>query len=176
MKITYNVRVTTPKDIAVRVSGNLTSEITENDHRVTDFEMNIPIPSYLLAIVAGNLEERQIGPRTYVITEPENIEASATELEDLEASLIMAEEYLFPYVWGTYKIVIMPPSFPFGGMENPLLTFASPSIIVGDKSGVTVANHEIAHSWTGNLVTNMNWDNFFLNEGFTRFVERKLMR
>ena len=89
----------------------------------------------------------------------------------------MIEEYTgVPYVWELYQIVILPPSFPFGGMENPLLTFASPTIIVGDKSAVTVANHEIAHSWSGNLVTNMNWDNFWLNEGFTVFLERKVSR
>jgi len=81
-----------------------------------------------------------------------------------------------PYAWGVYKIVILPPNFPFGGMENPLLTFASPTIIVGDKSGVSTANHEIAHSWTGNLVTNMNWDSFWLNEGFTVFLERKISK
>jgi len=97
-------------------------------------------------------------------------------LEDLEDSLITAENYLTPYEWGDYKILILPPSFPFGGMENPLLTFASPSIIVGDKSSVDVANHEIMHSWSGNLVTNMNWDNFWLNEGFTVYTERKVTR
>jgi len=81
-----------------------------------------------------------------------------------------------PYLWGDYKIVILPPNFPYGGMENPLLTFATPFIIVGDKSSVNVAVHEIAHSWTGNLVTNMNWDNFWLNEGFTVFLERKISK
>jgi len=88
----------------------------------------------------------------------------------------IANNYVIPYVWGAYKIIILPPSFPVGGMENPLLTFASPSIIVGDKSSVNVANHELAHSWSGNLVTNMNWDNFWLNEGFTVFLERKITK
>lgn len=88
--------------------------------------------------------------------------------------LISVENYVqYPYVWGVYKIVILPPSFPYGGMENPLITFASPSIIVGDKSQISVAIHEIAHSWTGNLVTNSNWKHFWVNEGFTRFLERK---
>ena len=104
------------------------------------------------------------------------MERSAKDLEDLEESLVLAEKFLTPYKWGPYKIVILPPSFPFGGMENPLLTFASPSIIAGDKSGVPTATHEIAHSWTGNLVTNMNWENFWLNEGFTVFSERKISR
>ena len=87
--------------------------------------------------------------------------------------LEILENYIkYPYVWGYYKIVILPPSFPIGGMENPLLTFASPSIIVGDKSNIPVAIHEMAHSWTGNLVTNKNWKSFWLNEGFTMFLER----
>jgi len=88
----------------------------------------------------------------------------------------IATFYLTPYVWGPYKIIILPPSFPHGGMENPLLTFASPSIIAGDKSAVWVANHELAHSWSGNLVTNMNWNNVWLNEGFTVFIERKITK
>ena len=104
------------------------------------------------------------------------IEKAANELSELEENLKRAEAYLTPYEWGVYKILILPPSFPFGGMENPLLTFASPTIIVGDKSSVDVATHEIAHSWTGNLVTNMNWENFWLNEGFTVFTERKVTR
>jgi leukotriene-A4 hydrolase len=138
--------------------------------------MTIPVESYLLAVAVGDLAEKKIGDRTYVITEPSMLEAAATELEDLEENLIKAENYLTPYEWGEYKILILPPSFPFGGMENPLLTFASPSIIVGDKSSVDVATHEIAHSWTGNLVTNMNWNNFWLNEGFTVFTERKVTK
>ena len=111
------------------------------------------MPSYLIAIAVGDLEYRQIGPRTGVITEPVQMDAVAAELEDLETMLNAAENYLTPYIWGTYNILILPPSFPNGGMENPLLTFASPTIIVGDKSQVDVAQHEIMHSWTGNDVT-----------------------
>lgn len=98
----------------------------------------------------------------------------ATELSDLNTLLDASEEYLTTYIWGTYDIIILPPSFPFGGMENPLLTFASPTIIVGDKSSVYVATHEICHSWTGNDVTCENWSNMWLNEGFTTFEERKV--
>ena len=98
----------------------------------------------------------------------------ANELETLETLLDEAEKYLTPYIWGNYTIVVLPPSFPFGGMENPLLTFASPTIIVGDKSQVYVATHEIAHSWTGNDVTCRDWENFWINEGFTVFSERKV--
>jgi leukotriene-A4 hydrolase len=134
---------------------------------VSSFESKIPFQSYLIAIIAGDVQQKQLGKRTYVITEPEDIDRCATELADLEAHLTTLENYIGPYMWGDYKLVILPPSFPFGGMENPLLTFASPSIIVGDKSGVSVAIHEIAHSWTGNSVTCINWSNFWLNEGYS---------
>lgn len=107
----------------------------------------------MIAIIAGNVEFRKIGARTGVITESTDIDRCANELSDLELFLTTVENYTIPYVWGIYNIVILPPSFPYGGMENPLLTFASPTIIVGDKSEVNVAVHEIAHSWTGNLVT-----------------------
>lgn len=139
--------------------------------------MAIPVPGYLLAIVSGDLIEQQVGPKTFVITEPQNMDAAARELDELDRTILEMEKYIgVPYIWGVYKIVILPPNFPYGAMENPLLTFASPTIIIGDKSGVSTANHEIAHSWTGNLVTNMNWDNFWLNEGFTVFLERKISK
>ena len=173
IKASYSLNFTTPAEIRVRASGNVTHEYTDETTRYTQIEMPIKVESYLLAIAAGNLEERQVGPRTYVITEPEQIDKAAKEFEDLEEFLSKAEFYLTPYVWGIYKLLILPPSFPFGGMENPLLTFASPAIVVGDKSSVDVAVHEICHSWFGNLVTNINWSNFWLNEGFTVFAERK---
>ncbi len=109
------------------------------------------MPSYLIAIAVGNLEYRSLGRRVGVITEPENIDLSADVLGNLEELLDSVENYLGPYVWGNYTILVLPPSFPFGGMENPLLTFASPTIITSDKSQVYVATHEIAHSWTGNI-------------------------
>lgn len=127
-----------------------------------------------MTIVVGDLEYRSLGRRVGVISEPSQIDACAWELSDLETYLDTAEAYLTPYIWGTYTIVVLPPSFPYGGMENPLLTFASPTIITGDKSQVYVATHEIAHSWTGNAVTCRNWEHFWLNEGFTVFTERKV--
>mmetsp|Transcript_23419 Transcript_23419/g.17861 ORF Transcript_23419/g.17861 Transcript_23419/m.17861 type:complete len:299 (+) Transcript_23419:299-1195(+) len=136
------------------------------------FEQTIPIPAYLIALVAGDLAEQSLGSRTSVITEPVMLASCAAELSDLELSLDTAEAYLTEYIWGTYTVLVLPPSFPYGGMENPLLTFASPTIIVGDKSQVYVATHEICHSWTGNEVTCQNWSNMWLNEGFTVFCER----
>ena len=130
--------------------------------------------TYLIAIAVGDLEYRPLGRRVGVVTEPSQIDAAAWELSDLETLLDETENYLTDYIWGNYTILILPPSFPFGGMENPLLTFASPTIITGDKSQVYVATHEIAHSWTGNDVTCQNWEHFWLNEGFTVFEERKV--
>lgn len=123
--------------------------------------------------MAGDIDQALIGGSIYVISEPVQLPGFAKELEDLPLHMANLEAYVGPYLysnsfhirWGDYKIVILPPSFPFGGMENPLLTFASPSVIVGDKSGVSVAIHEMAHSWTGNTVTCINWSNFWLNEG-----------
>ena len=139
--------------------------------------MSIPIPSYLIAFSVGNLEELQIGKRTSVISEPTEVKRDKDELDSLETLLDSVEAYVNPpnpYEWGSYAVIVQPPSFPIGGMENPLLTFASPTIIVGDKSGISVATHEIAHSWTGNQVTCKDWSNFWLNEGFTVFLERKV--
>lgn len=158
------------------MSGTKVSEDTHEyagkTYRVTKFEMKIPVQSYLIAIVAGNVVEQKVGARSYVIGEPTNMAAYVAELNQLEQYLTTIEAYIGAYKWGQYKIVIQPPSFPYGGMENPLLTFASPTIIVGDKSGVSVAVHEIAHSWTGNTVTCADWSSFWLNEGFTVFLER----
>lgn len=173
IKATYNLKVTSPFDIIVRASGNVTKEYVSGKKRYTDFEMTIPVESYLLAIAGGNLVEHQLGPRTFVITEPEILQKCINELEDLENAVSTAEGYLTDYIWGTYKVLALPPSFPYGGMENPLLTFANSGLISGDKSAFRLFVHELSHSWFGNLVTNENWSNFWLNEGFTVFLERK---
>ncbi|CAD8181256.1 unnamed protein product [Paramecium pentaurelia] len=141
--------------------------------KIFQFELNIKIPAYLIAIVAGTVQEKATSQRTSVISEAKNIDIYQKELEDLDKYVKYLEDYIGEYKWGFYKIVILPASFPFGGMENPLLTFANPSIIVGDKSGVSVAIHEIAHSWFGNTVTCNNWSNMWINEGFCVFLERK---
>lgn len=144
---------------------------------VHSFKQGVPIPSYLLAIAVGNIVEEKVGTGTSVsvFAEPEKIDEVAKELEDLEFLLGNASAYLqVNYSWPTYSVLVLPPSFPYGGMENPQLTFASPTIIVGDKSQVYVATHEIVHSWFGNDVTCENWSNMWLNEGFTVFGERKV--
>jgi len=128
----------------------------------------------LIAIAVGDLEYRSLGGRVGIVSEPALLDKAAEELSDLEGTLKEAERYLTPYVWGNFTVLVMPPSFPYGGMENPLLTFASPTILTGDKSQVYVITHEIMHSWFGNLITCQNWSNFWINEGFTVFSERKV--
>ncbi len=178
VKFTYDLQVNTPRAIQSKVSGNRTREILTKEQRQTFYTMAIPVQSYLIAVAAGIIDEAEVKQNTgvYVLAEPQMLDKALRELEDLPKAMDIANSFLPKYVWGPYKIIVLPPSFPVGGMENPLLTFASPSIIVGDKSSVNVANHELAHSWTGNLVTNINWNNFWLNEGFTVFLERRITK
>jgi len=139
------------------------------------FIQRIPIPSYLIAIVSAKLARREISERCAIWAEPSLVDTAANEFSDTEIMLKTAEDLMGEYRWGRYDLVVLPSSFPFGGMENPCLTFVTPTIIAGDKSLTNVIAHEISHSWTGNLVTNFNWEHFWLNEGFTVFVERKIM-
>jgi len=145
------------------------------DVRVHSFKQAVPIPSYLIAVVAGALESRQIGPRSKVWSEKEMVDAAAYEFAETEEMIATAEKLLGPYVWGVYDLLVLPPSFPYGGMENPCLTFVTPTLLAGDRSLADVVAHEISHSWTGNLVTNSTWEHFWLNEGHTVFVERKIV-
>lgn len=138
------------------------------------FIQDIPVPAYLIAIAVGALESRRIGPRSHVWAEKEIIEDCAYEFGETEQQLKTAEDICGPYVWGIYDLLVLPPSFAFGGMENPCLTFVTPTLLAGDRSLANVVAHEIAHSWTGNLITNRNFEHFWLNEGFTVFVERKI--
>ncbi len=159
------------------MSANETAPVNNTDNTTTYyFQNNIKMPSYLVAIAVGNLAVAPAGSRANIIAEPgpDALDFYANELYNTTGLLNMTEEYLTPYIWGSYSILVLPPSFPYGGMENPLLTFASPTIIVGDGSQVYVATHEIAHSWTGNEVTCKDWSNMWLNEGFTVFEERKV--
>ena len=139
------------------------------------FEMPQPIPGYLLALAVGNLDSRDLGPRSRVYTEPEMLDAAAWEFEAADSMLHKAEELFGPYRWERYDFLVMPPAFPYGGMENPRLTFLTPSLLAGDRSLVNVLAHELAHSWTGNLVTNATMNDFWLNEGFTVWAERRIL-
>jgi hypothetical protein len=133
-----------------------------------------PIPSYLFAIAAGNLEFREFGPRTGIYAEPEIIEAAAWEFAENETRILEAEKLLGPYLWGRFDLLVLPPSFPYGGMENPRLTFLTPTAILGTRGQTYLITHELAHAWTGNLVTNATWQDFWLNEGWTTYAETRI--
>ena len=139
------------------------------------FEMPQPIPPYLLAIAVGELHSRDLSPRSRVWAEPGTIESAAWEFAGIEEQLRKAEELFGPYDWDRYDMIVLPPSFPYGGMENPRLTFLTPTLLAGDRSLVDVVAHELAHSWTGNLVTNATMEHFWLNEGFTTYAERRIL-
>ncbi len=137
--------------------------------------MNERIPSYLIALAVGDLAFEKLGDRTGVYAEPSVVKAAAYEYADTEKMVEAAEHLYGPYRWGRYDILVLPPSFPFGGMENPRLTFVSPTSIVGDRSMVSLIAHELSHSWSGNLVTNAVWSDFWLNEGATEYFEDRIL-
>jgi len=139
------------------------------------FRMEHPVAPYLIAIAVGDLAFRELGPRTGVWTEPVMLDKAAAELADTEKMVDAAEALYGPYKWGRYDMLVLPPSFPFGGMENPTLTFLTPTFIAGDKSLVSLVAHELAHSWSGNLATNATWADFWLNEGMTTYAERRIV-
>ncbi|CAH0401387.1 unnamed protein product [Chilo suppressalis] len=170
VKFTYDAEVTAPAGFTVLMSA-LRGEDKGN---ITSFRQPIPILSYLLAIAVGVLEYRTLGPRSKVWSESENIEQSAWEFAYIENYLQAAERFCGPYEWTQYDLLVLPSSFPYGGMENPCLTFVTPSLLSGDKSQADVIVHEIMHSWTGNLVSIASFEHFWLKEGFTVFLERKV--
>ncbi|RYD14589.1 MAG: M1 family peptidase [Lysobacteraceae bacterium] len=173
VRFTYSARIKAPKALRVVMSAdNDAKHALDGDFR---FEMKQPIPSYLLAIAVGDLDVRETGPRTAVYAEPSVVEKAAKEFEDTEKMIVAAEKLYGPYRWDRYDLLVLPASFPFGGMENPRLTFATPTVIVGDKSLTSLIAHELAHSWSGNLVTNSTWKDIWLNEGFTTYVEGRIV-
>jgi len=174
VRVTYSARVRTPANLLAVMSaeGNLRNDVRNGDYK---FNMPHPIPPYLIAIAVGDLDFRSLGRRTGVYTEPATLEKSAFELADTEKMVAATEKIYGAYRWGRYDLLVLPPSFPFGGMENPMLTFATPTILAGDKSLVSLVAHELAHSWSGNLVTNATWRDFWLNEGFTTYLERRII-
>ncbi|XP_061662306.1 leukotriene A-4 hydrolase isoform X2 [Syngnathoides biaculeatus] len=179
IKHTYYAQVSVPKDLVAAMSALRDGQDVDphdNGRMVYRFRQNVAMPSYLIALVVGALESRQIGPRTRVWSEAEYVDRAAFEFSETETMLKTAEDLAGPYVWGQYDILVLPPSFPYGGMENPCLTFATPTLLAGDKSLSNVIAHEISHSWTGNLVTNETWEHFWLNEGHTVYLERMIGR
>ncbi|MFL5382600.1 MAG: M1 family metallopeptidase [Longimicrobiaceae bacterium] len=175
---TYGARITVPAELKAVMSAEMLTpngEAAGADHRAYRFRMTNAVPPYLIALAVGDLAFRALGPRTGVWTEPAVLERAANEFAELEKFVDAAERLYGPYRWGRYDLLVLPPSFPFGGMENPRLTFATPTVLAGDRSLVSLVAHELAHSWSGNLVTNATWADFWLNEGFTTYFENRIM-
>ena len=170
IRFTYDAEIEAPAGLLALMSAR------HHSHNGTkhSFVMDLPVPAYLMAIAIGELASRDIGDRTRVYAEPSVLNAAAHEFEDTEALIQSVEKLYGEYRWGRYDLLVLPPSFPFGGMENPCLTFVTPTIIAGDKSLVSLISHELAHSWSGNLVTNATWRDFWLNEGFTTYLENRI--
>ena len=173
VRFTYSAHVTSPEDVMVLMSADNDPQAARDGDYT--FEMPQPIPSYLMAIAAGDLVFEPISGRAGVWAEPGMVAQAAEEFADTEKMMVVAERLYGPYRWERYDILVLPPSFPYGGMENPRLTFATPTVIVGDKSLVALIAHELAHSWSGNLVTFATANDAWLNEGFTSYVENRIV-
>lgn len=174
VRITYSAIVRAPAGLRAVMSADNDPEAAVDG--IFRFEMPQPIPSYLLAIAVGDFEFRSLGPRTGVYAEAEILDAAVAEFADTEAMLKATEAIYGPYRWGRYDLLVLPPSFPVGGMENPRLSFITPTLLAGDKSLVSTIAHELAHSWSGNLVTNATWRDLWLNEGFTTYLTYRIMQ
>ncbi|KAG9339983.1 hypothetical protein JZ751_022299 [Albula glossodonta] len=179
VKHTYYAQVSVPRELVALMSAvrdGQEPDPSDSSRIIYRFRQTVPMPSYIIALVVGALENREIGPRSRVWSEKETVDQAAYEFAETETMLKTAEQLVGPYVWGQYDILVLPPSFPYGGMENPCLTYATPTLLAGDRSLSNVIAHEISHSWTGNLVTNKTWEHFWLNEGHTVYLERMIGR
>jgi len=173
VRITYDAVVRVPKGLMAVMSA--TNPSAPSKDGIYRFQMPQAIPSYLLALAVGDLEFRPFDSRSGIYAEPSVIDAAAWEFADTPKMIAAAEDLYGPYRWGRYDLLVLPPSFPYGGMENPRLTFVTPTVLAGDRSLVSLVAHELAHSWSGNLVTNATWNDFWLNEGFTDYFTSRIM-
>ena len=173
IRFSYNATVQVPKELLAVMSAENPQE-KKADGNYT-FNQPHAIPSYLMALAVGDIAFKAIDQRSGVYAEPVTLKKAAYEFADMGKMITAAENLYGPYKWGRYDVLVLPPSFPFGGMENPMLTFATPTVIAGDRSLVSLIAHELAHSWSGNLVTNATWNDFWLNEGFTVYFERRIV-
>jgi leukotriene-A4 hydrolase len=173
VRVTYNARIRTPREsMAVMSALNGRGGLKIGDFA---FQLGNPIPPYLIALAVGDIAFKNVGRRSGVYAEPSVVDSAASEFEDMDKMLDAAQDLFGPYRWDRYDVLVLPPSFPYGGMENPRLTFATPTVLAGDKSLVSLVAHEMAHSWSGNLVTNATWSDFWLNEGYTVYIERRIL-
>ncbi|MDQ2776472.1 MAG: M1 family aminopeptidase/hydrolase, partial [Acidobacteriota bacterium] len=170
VRVTYDARIKIPADLKALMSA----ERLGVDDGWHVFKMGLAVPPYLIALAVGDVDYVSLGPRTGIYAENSALAAAASEFEDIEKLVEAVERLYGPYRWGRYELLVLPPSFPFGGMENPVVTFATPTVIAGDRSLVGLVSHELAHSWSGNLVTNATWSDFWLNEGFTTYIENRI--
>jgi aminopeptidase N len=173
---TWEATIHVPAGLTAVMSAPKAAEpITQGGESVFSYRMDHSVAPYMIAIGVGDLAFKSLGPRTGVWTEPVMLDRAAKELEDTEKMVEAAEKLYGPYRWGRYDLLVLPPAFPYGGMENPTLTFLTPTFIAGDKSLVSLVAHELAHSWSGNLVTNATWADSWLNEGVTSYFENRIM-
>lgn len=174
---TWRAKVTVPEGLTAVMSAraDVAGGRPANGKRAFTYTMTHPVPPYLIALAVGDLRFRSLGPRSGVWSEAGMLDKAAAEFADVERMIDAAQALYGPYRWGRYDMLVLPPSFPFGGMENPNLTFLTPTIVTGDKSNTDVVAHELAHSWSGNLVTNATWSDSWLNEGFTTYFENRIM-
>ena len=182
VRITFDAKVRVPPGFTAVMAANMLDEdrplkihTTGNEEHIFRFEMPQKIPVYLMAIAVGDLRRAKLGPRSWVWADPFVIPRARHEFAEMESWIVLAEDLFGPYPWERYDILVLPPAFPMGGMENPRLTFATPTILAGDRSLISLIAHELAHSWSGNLVTNATWGDMWLNEGFTTYAERRLL-
>ncbi len=172
-RLTYSAEVKVPKHLRAVMSAKNSREKSETG--IYNFSMPYSIPSYLIALAVGDLSYTPLSSNTGFYCEPQLTKKCKNEFVDLPKMLAAAEKLYGKYRWNQYDLLILPYSFPFGGMENPMLTFVNPTIITGDRSLVSVIAHELAHSWSGNLVSNKTWNDFWINEGFTVYFEHRIM-
>src|SRR5579859_227492 len=175
VRFTYHATISVPAGLTVVMAAAPDGMRVEQASRHCMFIMPQPIPSYLFALAVGAIEGAEIGPRSRMYAEPALLAAAAREFAGVETMITTAEQLFGPYIWDRYDMLLMPPSFPYGGMENPRLTFLTPALVIGDRSRVNVVVHELAHSWSGNLVTNATWEDFWLNEGWTVYAEHRIL-
>ncbi len=174
-RLRYDATITVPAHLKVLMAAAQLGEEMRGSEKISRFEMNQPIPPYLLAFAVGDLVSRELGPRSRVWAEPKVADKAAWEFADVDTMLTIGEKLFGEYPWERFDVLVMPRSFPYGGMENPRLTFVTPTLLAGDRSLTNVIAHELAHSWTGNLITNADAEHFWLNEGWTVFAERRIL-
>jgi len=175
VRFTYQATLRVPKGLVAVMAARQEGRTDDGAHTICTFHMRHPIPSYLFALAAGNIVSEPIGAISRIFAEPESVKEAAWEFADVDGMIAGAQGLFGSYIWDEFNLLLMPPSFPYGGMENPTLTFLTPTLIAGDCSLVSVVAHELAHSWTGNLVTNGTWEDFWLNEGWTVYAERRII-